>query len=104
MARSQLLVERDRAFAVPRDPIAEFLGDPLPGRSALDCLRLEVAPASAAEDTRALLAGRRKIGGYRAERRLQLRAEGVNDRNDRNRDAGGDQPVFDCGGARFIVE
>jgi len=50
-----------------------------------------------------LFAGRRKLRGDGGEGRLQLRAERIDHGDDRDRNSGGDEAVFDGGGARFIV-
>src|SRR5580692_6775294 len=51
---------------------------------------------------RTLSTGRRKLRTDGAERRVELRAKGHNDRDNCNRDAGCDQTVFDGGRAGFI--
>jgi hypothetical protein len=43
-------------------------------------------------------------GRNRCESRVQLRSETLHDRDDRNRNAGGDQAVFDGCCGRFVVE
>ena len=45
-----------------------------------------------------------KLGGDRAEGRLELGAEIGDNGNDRQRDTGGDQPVFDRGGAGVVFQ
>ena len=41
---------------------------------------------------------------HRREDRVQLRAERAHNGDDRNRDAGGDESVFDGSGSRFVLE
>ena len=43
-------------------------------------------------------------GRNAAEGVLQVGAEALNDGDDRNRDAGGDQTIFDGGRSRFVLE
>src|ERR1700721_2629443 len=60
----------------------------------------------ASDDPRPLLADNRRLfqrGVDRGELGVQVGAEAVNDRNDRERDAGCNQAVFDRGGAGFIL-
>src|SRR5580704_3120358 len=52
-----------------------------------------------AEEERSLLEG----GGNAAERRFQVATEALNNGDDRNRDTGGNQTVFDGRGARFVL-
>jgi hypothetical protein len=52
----------------------------------------------------ALLPSRRELRANCAKGRLQLGAESIYDRDDGDRYAGGDQPIFNRGGARLIPE
>ncbi len=42
-------------------------------------------------------------GRYSRERRIELRAKALHRRDDGDRNASGDQPVFDCSHATFVV-
>ena len=41
---------------------------------------------------------------HAAERRVQLAAKALHDRDDRDRDAGGDQSILDGGRARLVLD
>ena len=45
-----------------------------------------------------------KLGRDAAKARIQLGADAVHDGDDGDRDAGGDQTVFNCRGAGFVTE
>jgi hypothetical protein len=45
-----------------------------------------------------------KLGRDAREIRVELRAQGIDDGDNRNRDAGGDQAVFDGGSAIFVFQ
>ena len=45
-----------------------------------------------------------ELAGDVAERGVQLRAKALNDRDDRDRDAGSDQAVFDGRRARLVLD
>jgi hypothetical protein len=51
-----------------------------------------------------LFAGGRELRTDVREGCLQLAAEGVDDRDDRNGDSGSDQTVFNGGGAGFVLD
>ena len=51
-----------------------------------------------------LLACGPELGGHCGERVLHLASEGVDDRDDGNRNAGGDEAVLDGGRAAFIAQ
>src|SRR5882672_3887135 len=51
-----------------------------------------------------LVAGVAELGRHVGERVLQLAAEGIHGRDDRDGDAGSDQAVFDRGGAALVTQ
>jgi YD repeat-containing protein len=66
------------------------------------CCRPRVACTISAVRGPLLPAGRREVGRDQSESGLQLRTEKVHGRDDRNRNAGCDQTVFDGSRGRFI--